>query len=186
MVDGRTVSEVVPGSASAREVRDLWSYVQDRLARLTRDTGLATERAQQFATSALSSFNAEPAADEPASAELAEAEPEEPREPDYSALTMPSKAERQPLALPQRHAPAPEQPRMNGFSRPTLVPAPGAQQPAPLPPIESILQEPAVEDRRSGEDRRQKTPAGQFGGPDRRAFGRRSTDRAGTWNGGHK
>jgi chromosome partitioning protein len=187
MVDGRTVSEVVPGSASAREVRDLWTYVQDRLARLTRDAGLATERAQQFATSALTSFNAESAADEPAPAELAEAEPDEPREPDFANLTMPARAERQPLTLPQRHAHAAEapQPPGNGFGRPTLVPGAGAM-PAPLPPIETILQQPAVEERRSGEDRRQKAGAGPFAGTDRRAFGRRSTDRAGNWNGGHK
>jgi chromosome partitioning protein len=34
MVDGRTAGEVVPESASAKEIRDLWTYVQDRLARL--------------------------------------------------------------------------------------------------------------------------------------------------------
>jgi chromosome partitioning protein len=37
MVDGRTVGEVVPKSHSAREVRELWLYIQDRLARLTHD-----------------------------------------------------------------------------------------------------------------------------------------------------
>ena len=34
MVDGRTVGEVVPESASAREIRELWTYVFDRLTRL--------------------------------------------------------------------------------------------------------------------------------------------------------
>jgi chromosome partitioning protein len=37
MVDGRTVGEVVPSCASASEIRDLWTYVQDRLFRITRD-----------------------------------------------------------------------------------------------------------------------------------------------------
>jgi len=43
MVDGRSVGEVVPKSQSAREVRELWTYVQDRLARLARDPALAPE-----------------------------------------------------------------------------------------------------------------------------------------------
>ena len=37
MIDGRTVGEIVPKSASAKEIRELWVYVQDRLARLNRD-----------------------------------------------------------------------------------------------------------------------------------------------------
>ena len=41
MVDGRTVGEVVPKSHSAREVRELWLYIQDRLSRLTHDARLA-------------------------------------------------------------------------------------------------------------------------------------------------
>ena len=34
MVDGRTVGEIAPECASAKEVRLLWAYVQDRLSRL--------------------------------------------------------------------------------------------------------------------------------------------------------
>jgi chromosome partitioning protein len=34
MVDGRTVAEIAPECASAKEVRLLWAYVQDRLSRL--------------------------------------------------------------------------------------------------------------------------------------------------------
>lgn len=37
MVDGRTVGEVVAKSQSAKEINDLWIYVQDRLSRLIRD-----------------------------------------------------------------------------------------------------------------------------------------------------
>jgi chromosome partitioning protein len=37
MVDGRTVGEVMPRSASAKEVTELWTYMQFRLSRLMRD-----------------------------------------------------------------------------------------------------------------------------------------------------
>jgi len=54
MVDGRTVGEVVPKSHSAREVRELWLYIQDRLSRLTGDSRLAPEqKPRHLATSAL-------------------------------------------------------------------------------------------------------------------------------------
>jgi chromosome partitioning protein len=38
MVDGRTVGEIVPTSASAREMRELWTYVQDRLSRVKKES----------------------------------------------------------------------------------------------------------------------------------------------------
>ncbi len=40
MIDGRTVGEVVPNSPSAKEISDLWLYVQDRLSRIVRDPAL--------------------------------------------------------------------------------------------------------------------------------------------------
>ena len=40
MVDGRTVGEIIPRSPSAREVSDLWSYVQLRLSKLMHDPNL--------------------------------------------------------------------------------------------------------------------------------------------------
>jgi chromosome partitioning protein len=40
MIDGRTVGEVVPGSASAREISELWLYIQERLSRIVRDPSL--------------------------------------------------------------------------------------------------------------------------------------------------
>ena len=43
MVDGRTVGEAVPKSASAKEIAGLWLYLQDRIARLTTDASLAPE-----------------------------------------------------------------------------------------------------------------------------------------------
>jgi chromosome partitioning protein len=40
MIDGRTVGEVVPGSQSAKEISDLWVYIQDRLSRIVHDPSL--------------------------------------------------------------------------------------------------------------------------------------------------
>lgn len=55
MVDGRTVGEVLPDSASAKEINELWIYIQDRLARLVKDPSLAPEaRPEYFSISSLS------------------------------------------------------------------------------------------------------------------------------------
>jgi len=43
MVDGRTVGEVVAKSASAKEISDLWNYIQFRLSRLMHDPKLIPE-----------------------------------------------------------------------------------------------------------------------------------------------
>jgi chromosome partitioning protein len=40
MIDGRTVGEVVVNSPSAREIADLWLYVQQKLSRITKDPAL--------------------------------------------------------------------------------------------------------------------------------------------------
>ena len=40
MIDGRTVGEVVPDGQSAKEITDLWMYIQDRLSRLMHDPTL--------------------------------------------------------------------------------------------------------------------------------------------------
>src|SRR5438067_2886128 len=40
MIDGRTVGEVVPDSASAKEISDLWFYIQERLSRIVHDPSL--------------------------------------------------------------------------------------------------------------------------------------------------
>ncbi len=59
MVDGRTVGEVMAKSASAKEIRELWIYVQGRLARLKHDAAFAPEFVpQNFAISGLSSADA--------------------------------------------------------------------------------------------------------------------------------
>jgi chromosome partitioning protein len=55
MVDGRTVGEVVPNSPAAKEVADLWAYVQDRLARLSIDSATpARSQPSHFSVAALS------------------------------------------------------------------------------------------------------------------------------------
>jgi len=55
MVDGRTVGEVIPDSPSAKEISELWVYIQDRLARLVKDPSLAPEnRPDHFSISSLS------------------------------------------------------------------------------------------------------------------------------------
>lgn len=64
MTDGRTVGEAAPKSQSAKEVRDLWLYVQDRLARIVHDPKIVPERPAHFAVSALS-VNDEMEAPEP-------------------------------------------------------------------------------------------------------------------------
>lgn len=72
MVDGRTVGEVVPNAAPAGEIRDLWSYVQDRLSRITRDVSIAPEfGAEYLSVSALSALDESSAAE---AARAAEAE----------------------------------------------------------------------------------------------------------------
>jgi chromosome partitioning protein len=43
MIDGRTVGEIVPNSQSAKEIADLWTYLQDKLSRIVRDPRLLPE-----------------------------------------------------------------------------------------------------------------------------------------------
>ena len=40
MIDGRTVGEVVPNSQSAKEITELWLYIQEKLSRIVRDPSL--------------------------------------------------------------------------------------------------------------------------------------------------
>ena len=64
MIDGRTVQEVVPNSASAREVAELWLYIQAKLSRLVRDPSLIPDfQPEHFAINALLE-DAEPEEDE--------------------------------------------------------------------------------------------------------------------------
>jgi hypothetical protein len=53
MIDGRTVCEAVPNSASAREIRNLWVYLQDRLSRAVQDSRLRPDIRPDFAITPL-------------------------------------------------------------------------------------------------------------------------------------
>src|SRR6185312_15284719 len=54
MIDGRTVGEVVPDSQSAKEIKDLWLYIQERLSRIVRDPELLPEaKAEHLAVNSL-------------------------------------------------------------------------------------------------------------------------------------
>jgi chromosome partitioning protein len=58
MVDGRTVGEVVAKSQSAKEVSDLWMYIQDRLSRLMHDPKFIPEfKPDSFAVGPLTAFD---------------------------------------------------------------------------------------------------------------------------------
>jgi len=60
MVDGRSVGEVMPKSQSAKEVRDLWTYLQDRLSRRTHDTKFLPDVRPDLSIEALTSLTEEP------------------------------------------------------------------------------------------------------------------------------
>jgi hypothetical protein len=53
MIDGRTVGEAAPNSASAREIRDLWLYLQDKLSRAVHDPRLLPDIKPDFAVQSL-------------------------------------------------------------------------------------------------------------------------------------
>ncbi len=66
MIDGRTVGEVTPNSQSAKEISDLWLYIQERLSRLVHDPSLLPQiKADHLALSALLSPGLENFADMP-------------------------------------------------------------------------------------------------------------------------
>lgn len=83
MVDGRSVGEVTPKSASAREIHDLWVYIQDRLSRLTHDAKLIPDiRPNRFSIEALTALTEEiPTAADGSATEVApDPEPVAPQE----------------------------------------------------------------------------------------------------------
>src|SRR6478752_1923091 len=66
MVDGRTVGEAAPGSASAKEISELWIYIQERLSRIVHDPALLpTIKPDHLALSALLSSGVESVSDLP-------------------------------------------------------------------------------------------------------------------------
>ena len=91
MIDGRTVGEVVPKSTSAKEIRDLWVYVQGRLARLTKDTAFNPEFVpQSFAVNGLTPADDRDTGDTDAATDLDGGLPPSPPPPLPSAMSMAS------------------------------------------------------------------------------------------------
>jgi len=66
MIDGRTVGEVVPDSQSAKEISELWVYLQDRLSRIVHDPALLPDfKLGHLAINSLLQTQEEPAAEAP-------------------------------------------------------------------------------------------------------------------------
>jgi chromosome partitioning protein len=64
MIDGRTVGEVVPNSQSAKEISELWTYIQEKLSRIVRDPTLLPDfRPEHLSINALLSSGVEGAVD---------------------------------------------------------------------------------------------------------------------------
>lgn len=60
MIDGRCVGEVMPNSPSAKEISELWLYIQEKLSRIVRDPALLPDiRSDHLAISALLSSGGE-------------------------------------------------------------------------------------------------------------------------------
>lgn len=91
MVDGRSVGEVMPKSQSAKEVRDLWTYLQDRLSRLTHDTKFLPDVRPDLSIEALTSLTEEPV----------ETGPEANSAPEAVAVPEPAA---EPAPIPERRA----------------------------------------------------------------------------------
>jgi chromosome partitioning protein len=119
MVDGRTVGEIVAKSPSAKEISDLWIYIQDRLYRLKRDPALMPDLRPQFSLSALSSSSDE-LLEEPGSIV-----PEPPRDGIQAELPPVVR----PYTGPERRLNPPGTPysgverRANSFGRRTVTPS---------------------------------------------------------------
>lgn len=83
MVDGRTVREVDPKSTSAREVGELWAYLQDRIGRLTKTERLVPDaNRERFSVASLSPADAPLIPAEEEDGEIAVVEPPEPPAPE--------------------------------------------------------------------------------------------------------
>lgn len=122
MVDGRTVGEAAAKSQSAKEVSDLWVYVQDRLSRLMHDPKFVPEfKPANMAVGPLTAID-EPMQPEPEpEAEIA-AEPMLSDEPppmvitkDYQGPDRRSNEERRDFNRPQHYGPSDK--RVHGFGR---------------------------------------------------------------------
>jgi chromosome partitioning protein len=104
MIDGRTVGEAAPNSASAREIRDLWLYLQDKLSRAVHDPRLLPDIKPDFAVASLLQSAEEPELDAPPPVTPASAGPERRLVPERRLGTEPYRApERRVHAFGRRH-----------------------------------------------------------------------------------
>jgi len=174
MVDGRTVGEVIPNSQSAKEITDLWIYIQDRLARITKDPTLSPgSRPDHFSVGGLGPVAEEP---EPAESDSDTAVPFSPQ-PVRKDVSYPSSAPS--LSSHAPTAPAPVYPNPTTVSNPSSpygdYPSYPAQPAASSPPP----QMPETGERRFLKERREASRGPALFGGERRqtnTFGRRSTD----------
>ena len=182
MVDGRTVGEVTPQSASAKEVAALWTYVQDRLARIAHDSTLRPARAVELALTPLSAMETERGSVSVQVAGSRETEaaecPQRVSAPEHAATP---EARHDFAAEPPPPPPAPPPPfpqAPHGELAVEMFVAPtGDDHPAPAM-TQSEAHEPPG-DRRGGPERRKYPPfAKPFGAVERRVhpFGRRHND----------
>ena len=102
MIDGRTVGEVMPNSASAREIPQLWLYIQEKLSRNVRDPALLPEfRPDQLSINAVLSTEAESPADVPPVVELQVLEPQLVEPPVYEGPERRAGMERRTILQPR-------------------------------------------------------------------------------------
>jgi chromosome partitioning protein len=183
MVDGRTVGEVTPQSASAKEVAALWTYVQDRLARIAHDSRLRPVHAAELALTPLSAMEPERGPISVQAASFREPEQEECLQSGSAPDHAPSpEATHEFVAEPPPPPPAPPPPfPQDAHAEPAgemFVESAGDDHSAPAM-TSSEAHEPVPGDRRGSPERRKYPPfAKPFGAVERRVhpFGRRHTD----------
>jgi chromosome partitioning protein len=169
MIDGRTVGEIVPNSPSAREISDLWVYLQNKLSRIVHDPKLLSAvKPEHFSVnSLLSAVREEEAEDEDkAQAQIRMVARPAPRAEAAAKITAKVAASAEPARV---------ETAVKNIAR--AEPArPGSPIVAPPPPFVTT---PTYEgpDRRGIERREFPREARAFGG-ERRAnsFGRRRSD----------
>jgi chromosome partitioning protein len=123
MVDGRTVGEVVAKSISAKEVSDLWTYLQDRLSRLMHDPAFVPqEKPSNLSLGPLAEplpeeekIEEEPVADEPVEYVVSDEPPPIVVTKDYQGPDRRSSEDRRDFARPQHYGPSEK--RTLGFGR---------------------------------------------------------------------
>jgi hypothetical protein len=129
MVDGRVVGEVVAKSQSAKEISDLWVYVQDRLSRVMHDPKFVPEfKPADMAVGPLSALDEPDEIDEAVEEIALSAEPP----PivvtkDYQGPDRRSGEDRRDFTRPQHYGPSDK--RVHAFGRRATDRAPSVVRP---------------------------------------------------------